>query len=87
MIYVALGQLVVIAVLMYVLLREREAQAKVLAEFALQFAEERRELQNRIAQPGMIVPSPTVRHERPPPRDAAAYNAIGTVQKAKPDAA
>lgn len=85
MIYVAIGQLVVIVVLLYVLLRERERSAEVLAAFVKDSLAERRELQNRIAQPGMVVTSPTVRQPQPP-KDAAAYNAIGTVQKAKSNA-
>lgn len=82
MIYVAVGQLLVIALLLYMLWSEREAQAKVLAEFSKEAERERRELLNRIAQPGMIVPDKQTVPRREP-RDLEQYNKIGTVQPPK----
>lgn len=79
MLYVAFGQLLLIALLLYILWSEREAQAKTLAEFSKQAEAERRELLNRLANPQMIVPPAAAprRREQPPPVD---WPKIGTVQ-------
>lgn len=80
MLYVAFGQLLLIALLLYILWSEREAQAKTLAEFSKQAEAERRELLNRLANPQMIVPTgpaPKRREQRPSDEYTAK---IGTVQ-------
>jgi hypothetical protein len=58
MIYVALAQTAVIAFLVWLMLREREASSRVLASFVKEFAEERHELLNRIAAPGIVLTRP-----------------------------
>jgi hypothetical protein len=82
----AFAELVVISLLVILMWRMREREARFLAEISREWAEERGRLVAAVKHPNFL---PTVKPDGPPPethkpRDLYALSAIGTVGAGRP---
>lgn len=85
MIYVALAEAAIIALLVWVYTRRVDQEARFLAEISREWAEERGRLVAAVKSPSYLpLAQPTTPHEVRKPRDLGALAAIGTIGEARP---
>lgn len=86
MIWVGIAEALVIALLVFLMVRERERSDEILADFCKEFARERAELIAAVKSPTYLPRTAgTPRPEAPrQPRDQRALAAVGTIGVAKP---